>query len=311
MIPLLLAALLCLIGPGAAHAAGVTNSADDLRTGWYPDQRALSPEVVSGGDFGQLWSTPVTGQVYAQPLLANGTLLIGTEANHVYGLDPATGAVRWGKPLGTPERPEPPWNPADLACGDLTPAIGVTATPVVDQATNTAYLTSKTYVSGTSGPARWYLHALDVSTGAERAGFPVVLEGNAQNAPGQQFDPTHHLQRPGLLLLDGVIYAAFGSHCDRAPWQGWIFGVSTAGTITARWVGVTTGDGAGIWHSGSGLMSDGPGTIVVGTGNPGAPPLPTPGHTPPASLGESIVRLKVQPDGSLRAVDFFAPYDAE
>ena len=291
---------------GQALASGITNSADDLRTGWYPNQPTLTPQLVSGGTFGQLWSTAVSGQVYAQPLLANGTLLVATENNLVYGLDPATGASKWAKPLnlGTP------WKAADIGCGDLAPTIGVTATPVIDPATNTAYVTHKTYASGTSGVARWYLDALDMSTGTEKAGFPVLLSGTAQNAPGQTFQPTTELQRPGLLLMEGVIYAAFGSDCDTPPWQGWVFGVSTAGQLKARWVAMASGSGAGIWQSGAGLTSDQPGSILLSTGNGGAPASAAPGTSPPASLGESVIRLRVQPDGSLKATDFFAPFDA-
>jgi len=148
----------------AAQADVTTNSKDQLRTGWYPDQPNLSPGLVGGGTFGQQFSAAVDGQVYAQPLIANHTLLVATETNNIYGLDPATGAQRWTQNLGTW------WNPADLGCGDLTPSIGVTGTPVVDPASNTMYLLSKTYVSGTSGPAAWYAHAVDISTGAERAG---------------------------------------------------------------------------------------------------------------------------------------------
>jgi Bacterial lectin/Abnormal spindle-like microcephaly-assoc'd, ASPM-SPD-2-Hydin len=187
----------------------------------------------------------------------------------------------------------------------------VTATPVIDPATNTAYLTHKTYVSGSSGTARWYMDAVDITTGKEKAGFPVELAGAAQNQPGQVFQPTRELQRPGLLLMNGVVYAAFGSSCDFSPWQGWVMGVSTTGQIKARWVAVPTGNGAGIWQSGAGLTSDGPNTLMVSTGNTGAPTTPTPGKSPPNTFGESIVRLNVQPDGSLKAVDFFAPFDAD
>jgi hypothetical protein len=291
---------------GQALASGITNSSDDLRTGWYPNQPTLTPQLVSGGTFGQLWSTAVSGQVYAQPLLANGTLLVATENNLVYGLDPASGASKWSKPLnlGTP------WKAADIGCGDLAPTIGVTATPVVDPATNTAYLTHKTYVSGTSGAARWYLDAVDMTSGAEKAGFPVLLGGAAQNAPSQTFQPTTELQRPGLLLMEGVVYAAFGSDCDITPWQGWVFGVSTAGQIKARWVSVASGSGAGIWQSGAGLTSDQAGSMLLSTGNGGAPASSTPGTSPPGSLGESVIRLRVQADGSLKATDFFAPFDA-
>jgi hypothetical protein len=291
----------------AAWGAGVTNSGDDLRDGWYPEQTTLTPSLVSGGTFGQLWSASVEGSVYAQPLLANGTLVVATENNKVYGLDPATGALKWPAPLnlGTP------WHAADIGCGDLTPNIGVTATPVIDTATNTAYLTHKTYVSGTSGPARWYMDAVEMSTGKEKAGFPVQLSGSAQNASSQIFEPTHQLQRPGLLLMNGVIYAAFGSDCDFPPWQGWVFGVSTAGQIRARWVSVPSGNGGGIWQSGAGLTSDGEGSLIVATGNTGSPTSPAPGASPPASLGESIVRLAVQSDGTLKAVNFFTPFDAK
>ena len=154
------------------------------------------------------------------------------------------------------------------------------------------------------------MDAVSVATGAQEPGFPVPLNGTAQNAPGQTFEPKTQLQRPGLLLMEGVVYAAFGSDCDTAPWQGWVFGVSTAGAIKARWVADESGNGAGIWQSGAGLTSDGPGTILLSTGNGGAPTTPTPGDTPPANLGESIVRLDVQPNGSLKAVDFFAPFNA-
>jgi hypothetical protein len=297
-------AVLAIAGP--ALAEGITNAGDDLRTGWYPGESSLTPELVSGGTFGQMWSSPVEGQVYAQPLLDNGTLVVATESNKVYGLNPATGALNWSKPLdlGTP------WNASDIGCGDLTPTIGVTATPVIDPATHIAYMTHKTYASGSSGPARWYMDAVSVASGAEEPGFPVQLSGKAQNAEGQTFQPTTQLQRPGLLLLEGVVYAAFGSSCDIPPWQGWVFGVSTGGVVKARWVADQSGNGAGIWQSGAGLTSDGPGSILLSTGNGEAPTTPAPGSSPPANLGESIVRLQVQADGSLKPTDFFAPFDA-
>ncbi|HEV7585714.1 MAG TPA: choice-of-anchor D domain-containing protein, partial [Solirubrobacteraceae bacterium] len=303
---LVLLVLAALASAGQVLAEGVTNSGDDLRDGWYPEQQSLTPQLVSGGTFGQLWATTVEGQVYAQPLLSNGTLLVATENNKAYGLDPANGSVRWSSTLGFGT----PWKPADIGCADLTPNIGVTSTPVIDQSTNTAYMTHKTYASGSSGPGRWYMDAIDMTNGAERAGWPVQLSGAAQNQPSMTFQPTTQMQRPGLLLLNGVIYAGFGSHCDISPWQGWIFGVSTAGTVKARWITVPSNNGAGIWQSGAGLTSDGPGTLMFSTGNLGAPSSAAPGHSPPSSLGEAVVRLNVQSDGTLKAADFFAPYNA-
>src|SRR5947209_15115982 len=193
-----------LVWAGTALAAGITNSGDDLRTGWYP-QAQISPEVVKGGTFGQLWSAPVDGQVYAQPLAASattgdgqtrGTVVVATETNHVYALDPHDGSTQWTRQLqGVP------FNPADVGCADISPSIGTTATPVIDPTTNTVYLTHKAYVAGSTGPTAWYMDALDLGTGQERSGFPVLLDGSADNAPTMIFNLTPVQQRPGLLLL--------------------------------------------------------------------------------------------------------------
>jgi hypothetical protein len=287
---------------GQASASGITNASEDLRTGWYPNETAITPELIEGNTFGQEWSTKVEGQVAAQPLLFHGTVLIATERNQAYGLDPATGNVKWSKalPHGTP------WNPSDIGCADLTPAMGVTATPVIDTATGTAYMTHETYANGSSGPAQWWMDAIETSSGAEKPGFPVELGGEAQNIHGVSFNATNELQRPGLLLMEGVVYAAFGSHCDHPTYQGWVFGVSTEGAVRARWAADSSG--GGIWQSGAGLTSDGAGQILMATGN-GSDPKP-PISKPPSELGQSVVRLQVQPDGSLKAVDFFMPYDA-
>jgi len=292
-----------VLAPAVAHAAGISNAGGDGRDGWYPDEPALAPSHISTTTFGRRWSTPVSGSVYAQPLVAGGRVIVATEANRVVSLNAATGRPQWTTNLGTP------WNPADLgSCTDLTPSIGVTATPVIDPATNTVYLTHKTY---TSGVAAWYLDALDLSTGGQRPGFPVRLTGVADNAPGLTFDPRMHLQRPGLLLLDGVVYAAFGSHCGLPTHQGWVFGVGTDATIRARWSTTDQGSGAGIWQTGSGLMSDGPGRIFFATGNGWSPTPPLPGGADTGNrYGDSVVRLGVLPDGQLRAQDFFAPADA-
>jgi hypothetical protein len=284
----------------ATLPATLTQSGDELRTGWYADQPGLSPSVVAGSNFGKIFSTPITGQVYAQPLVSQGTLFVATEANWIYGLDPISGAVRWSRSLGTP------FSAFDIQCNDLVPDIGITGTPAIDSATNTAYFFAKKYITGNTGPVGAYAHAVDVATGAERPGFPVLISGNASNNPSSTFSARTESQRPGILLLDGVVYAGFGSHCDVQPFSGWIVGVSTSGVIKTLW----TTRGGGIWQSGSGLVSDGPGQILFATGNTGAVAGPIPGTSPPATLGQSIVRLGVQADGTLRATDFFSPYDA-
>jgi hypothetical protein len=177
----------------------------------------------------------------------------------------------------------------------------VTGTPAIDVATGTAYMLSKTYATGGSGPAAWYAHALSLATGDERPGFPVEIAGSASNQPDQVFDPTRQMQRPGLLLMDGVVYAAFGAHCDGGTYYGWIAAISTDGTLKSMWTtesGPARTKGAGIWQSGGALVSDGAGQILFATGNDWtSPTTPVPGHTPPGALGESVVRVSVQEDG--------------
>src|SRR3954470_23420125 len=128
-------------GAGSAAAAGITNSGNDLRDGWYPNQPRLAPDLVGGGTFGKLWSAAVDGQVYAQPLVSAGHVLVATQRNQVSSFDAETGATTWSVRLPHPT----PFNPADVNCSDLVPDIGVTSTPVIDPASNTMYLTHKTY----------------------------------------------------------------------------------------------------------------------------------------------------------------------
>jgi len=311
-------ASLIAVGP-AARADTTTNSSDNLLTSWYPTQPALSPQVVGGGNFGQLAAPVVDGQVYAQPLVSNGVLVVATENNNVYGFNPTTGATIWGPvSMGTPFAPNKYFS---AGCSDIAPNVGVTSTPVIDPATGTVYLTSKVLANpADQSTASYVMHALSVTTGAEQTqlGFPVTLSGPADNDPTHVFFAPNELQRPALLLMNGAVYAAFGSHCDRGPYEGWVMGVSaSSGSITARWTDeqgftATVGDtkaGGGIWQAGGGLLSDVAGQLVLASGNGHTPPSPTPGTSPPGTLAQSVVRLSVQPGGTLKATDFFSPYN--
>jgi hypothetical protein len=157
------------------------------------------------------------------------------------------------------------------------------------------------------------MHAVDVATGAEHAGFPVVIQGKAANDATHTFVPDGQWQRPGLLLLNGVVYAGFGSHCDQKPFEGWVAGVSAAGAVTTMWTaeaGQPSGGGEGaVWSPGGGLVSDGPGQILFSTGNGTGPPAPAAGSSPPRTLAQSVVRLTVQTNGSLKATSFFSPFN--
>lgn len=284
-----------------AGAETLTAAQDPLRTAWDSGEPALGQSAVASPAFGQLFSTQVDGQVYAQPLVVGSRVFAATEMNNVYALNAGTGAVMWSRNFGKP------WNPAVVHCGDLTPSIGISGTPVYDPATNGLYFTAKTADGTDQLHPNWYMHGVDATTGTERPGFPVLVAGTPSNDSAHPFNPLTAAQRPALVLRDGIVYAGFASHCDIGPYVGYVVGVSTGGKQTAMWSaegGSPSGE-AGIWQSGAGLVSDGTG-LLFATGN-GISPQPSPGRTPPATLAESVVRLTVQPDGSLTASDFFSP----
>ncbi|WP_194916972.1 cell wall-binding repeat-containing protein [Catenulispora rubra] len=294
--------------PQLAKADDTTVSVDNARTGWDKNEPGLSPADVSDPTFGQIFSTTVDGQVFAQPLVAGGMLIVTTDNNKVYGLDPQSGTILWTRSDLGPAWPASSIDPPN-GCGDLGPTIGITAAPVYDPAGNTVYFTSKTYANGDPTQAIWLMHAIDPGTGTERSGWPTKIQGSPSNDPATPFDAFHEMQRPGLLLMGGVVYAAFGAHCDFTPWHGYVVGVdATTGHQTAMWTSETNdaGSGAGIWQSGGGLVSDGDGRILLATGN-GISPKAGPGTSPGGHLAESVVRLQVGSDRSLSAVDFFSP----
>jgi hypothetical protein len=294
----------------ALNGGVITQAADNARDGWYQDEPALTPALVSGAQFGQAWRTQVGAEVDAQPLPFGSTLLVATENNTILVLDQATGAV-----LASRQVEPNAWDPHDVnvpgdSCDDIVPTIGSLSTGVADSATNVWYFTSKSYARGGSGAAIWQMHAVDATTLAERCGFPVIISGTAQNDSTLTFDPVHQSQRAGLLLLNGVVYAGFGSHCDLGSWQGWVAGISTSGALVSLWT-TEAGQGidgnGGVWQGGAGLASDGT-SVFFATGNGRNPSAPVPGSTPPGAMGDAVVRLAV--NGAPHAVDFFMPATA-
>ncbi|MEV8516727.1 choice-of-anchor D domain-containing protein [Dactylosporangium sp. NPDC051484] len=288
-----------------AAADVFTNSQDSLRSGWDSAEPNLPPATVTGSGFGQLFSTQVNGQVYAQPLVVGSTVLVSTENNYIYGLDAVTGATKWSRSLGAP------WPASTTGCADLTPNLGNTSTGVFDPATQTYYLTTKVNDGPDAQHPNWYLHAVDVTNGAERTGWPVKIAGTPSNDPSHPFVGYDVNQRPGLLLLGGVVYMAFGAQCDYGTYVGWVVGVNTGTKAMNIWSDESgaTSRGAGIWQSGSGLVSDGADRIFLATGN-GITPPNGPGTNPPNQLSQSVVRLGVAADGTLSAKDFFSPTNA-
>lgn len=279
-----------------ARADENTISQDSLRTGWDPNETGLSPSVVRGATFGTLPGFPVklNGQIYAQPLVVGTTVIVATENDKVYGINGATGAIRWSRTLGTPYH--------ITTCVNITPHIGVTGTPVYDPGTGDVYLIAQV---GSSDK----LFGINPATGAVTAS--VSIGGRPTNDSHISFSAGQQLQRPGLLLVNGWVYAAFGSHCDHNPYVGFVAGVNLSTHARTLWTdesGITEHQ-AGIWQSGGGMMSDGTGRLFFTSGN-GVSPAPGPGSKPPGQLAESIVRLGVSSTGSLSARDFFSPANA-
>ena len=278
------------IGSGSAS----TNRAGDGRTGWYEAADAPDPSVVASSAFGPLFTDALDGTIMAQPIVARGVMVVATEADQISGVDPDTGTILWQRTVGTPV-------PASvLSCYIVSPQVGITSTPTVDPATGIVYLMADVMVDG--APA-FQLHALDPASGVEQPSFPVTISGRATNHKGARFVASTAYQRAGLLLVDGVIYAAFASHCDQAPYNGWISGVTVSGRSTGLWAAQSKNTGGGIWQSGVGLSSDGSGALYAAIGN-GSPPKPA--FTPSGNFGESIVRLAPSPSG-LQVADVFSP----
>ena len=152
---------------------------------------------------------------------------------------------------------------ADVFNDDITPEIGITSTPVIDPSSNTIYVVAKSTVANSTFIQR--LHALDITTGQEKFGGPVELSasvpgnGNGSSGGTLNLDPLWENNRAGLLLLNGIIYIAFGSHGDLGPWHGWILAYS-ASTLspTGVWSSSPNAAGAGLWMGGTGLAADVP-----------------------------------------------------
>jgi hypothetical protein len=153
------------------------------------------------------------------------------------------------------------------------------------------------------------LYGINASTGGIAAKVPIA--GSPTNDSSITFNAAQQWERPGLLLVNGSVYAAFGSHCDGTPYVGFVAGINNSTHALTLWSDETgvTDNQAGIWQSGGGLMSDGTGRIFFASGN-GVSPAAGPGTSPPGQLAESVVRLGVQTSGSLTATDFFSPKNA-
>ena len=304
-------------GGGATAAVDVVTYHNDVaRTGQNLNEAALTTANVNSATFGKLRSLPVDGKVDAQPLylaqLAIGgatrnVLYVATEHGSVYAFDADAGAMLWQvSTLGSGEVASD-----TRGCDQITPEIGITATPVIDRNAGTHGVIYVVAMSKSGSTYFQRLHALDVTTGAEMFGGPrnitASFPGAGDNSSNGNviFDPAQYKERAALLLLNGVVYTTWASHCDIRPYNGWIMGYNqtTLAQTTVLNV-VPNGSEGAIWMADTGPAADGSGNIYVldANGDFGTT-LNAGGFPSNGNYGNAF--LKISTAGGLAVADYF------
>jgi hypothetical protein len=297
--------------PGAVSVLKYHN--DNGGTGVNSAETVLTPAKVAN-NFGKLYSLPVDGQIYAQPLYLSGVtipgvgvkniLYVATEHNSVYAFDADSSSATpvWQVNLGLPMQCS-----SIPGCNrDLLPEIGITSTPVIDVNRQAIYVVAETF---NSGNAAFTLHSLDLVSGTEKRGSPVVIAGQVAGTSSEgngtvvPFNAFMHWQRAALLGLNGNVYVAFGGHQDTPPYHGWIFGYDGLSLRRTDVKCMSPDAGySGIWQGGEGLTADNAGFIYLATGN-GLLTASTQGR----DYGDSV--LKLNSLAHLDVTGYFSPSD--
>ncbi len=294
---------------------------DNNRDGLNAAETALTPADVNSSQFGKLFSVPVDGQVYAQPLYVSalaipgqGThdvVFVATEHDSVYAFDADSGALLWHDSFIDPAAGITPVSAQNYNSDAILPEIGITGTPVIDLSTDTMYLVAATQeTSGSTTNFVQRLHALDITTGAEKFGGPVVIQasvpGSGDGGSTVSFVAQYQLQRAGLLLENGVVYIGWSSHGDATPVHGWVTGYS-ASTLQLVTVFNTSPNTQlnTIWMSGGGLAADANGHVYFVTGN--GPISSTSNGFNPAAGDYAETVLNLATSGGLSVSDYFTP----
>src|SRR5579872_4709752 len=293
----------------------LTEHYNNSRTGANLQETILNTSNVNMANFGKLFAQTVDGYIYAEPLYvpnltiagkARNVVFVATEHNSVYAFDADDGSIPalWQTNLDGPGETSVPSNDICVqepsACGpnnvpgyvDLQPEIGITSTPVIDSTTNTIYVVAKTKDS--SGNYHYRLHALDLLSGSHK-GNPAEITGDSK------FTVLTHLQRTGLLLLNHVIYMAFGSVGDFPAWHGYVMAFDATTLSELASLNITpssSANGGGIWGGGQGLVGDSNGFVYVVTSNGG--------FDGTQNFATSFLKLKLN-GSTISIADYFAP----
>jgi len=259
----------------AAQSDVLTYHNDAARTGQNLTETTVTPSNVNSTTFGKLFQVTLDGVVDAQPLYVAGVsipnqgthnvLIVATENDSLYALDADTGAQLWKLSLLRSGE----MASDDRGCGQVVPQIGITSTPAIylKPGTTEGVIFAVAMSKDSSGNYHQRLHKLNLATGKHLAAAVEVIAkypGTGENSSGGYviFNPKQYKERSGLLLLNGIVYLAWASHCDINPYTGWIMGYNAA-TLASTYVLDVTPNGAegAIWGAGAGLAADTSGYI--------------------------------------------------
>ena len=307
-----------LTSPPPSTVQVLTYHNDNARTGQNLEEKILTFANVNAQTFGKLGFLTTDGLVDAEPLYVSNVnisghsrnaVFVATEHDFVYAFDADTMAQLWRVTMLAPgEIPSD-----DRRCGQVTPEIGVTATPVIALRDGRGVMYVVAMSKDKVGNYFQRLHALDIASGAELPGSPITVEATFPNLHGvTTFDAKQYKERASLLLLDGIVYTSWASHCDEGDYSGWVIGYHAENLKQAYVLNLTpNGNDGAIWMSGAGPAADSQGNIYILDGNGtfdeklDSCDMPVNGD-----FGNAFLKLSVQA-GKLGVTDYFNTHDTQ
>ena len=291
---------------------------DNGRTGQNLTETVLTTGNVNSTQFGKLFSCPVDGQIYGEPLYVQAVSFAGnsnvpagtynvvyvvTENDSVYAFDADGAACSQLWKVSFLTNGAQTLNTTDIGgCANISPQVGITSTPVIDPVSNTIFVLARTK-TGSSGNYTYYqtLYSLEIASGTIVQSKQIQASFPSNSGP-VTFNPETQNQRAGLFLLNGVVYIAWASHCDIQPYHGWLMGYEESNLQQVAVFNTTpNGIEAGIWQSGAAPAVDQYGYIYLMNGN-GTFDINTGG----VDYGEGLLKLSLS-GSSLLVDDYFVP----